>query len=91
MFYVRFSKEDMLRLSAALAIPDKYTCASGTTATGMEALMIVLRRLAYPNRLCELTKLFGRSPPELSTIFNTVRVFCKISFLIILLCCALIL
>ena len=67
----------MLRLSAALAIPAKCTCASGTTVTGMKALMIVLRRLAYPNRLCELTKLFGRSSPELSTIFNEVRALYK--------------
>ena len=71
--HFRFSKEDIPRLLAALKIPQSYTCSSGTKATGMEALMVVLRRLAYPNRLCDLTKLFGRSPPELSTIFNTVR------------------
>ena len=28
---------------------------------GMEALMILLRRFAYPNRWCDLVSLFGRS------------------------------
>ena len=68
----RFAKDDMERLSAALTIPEKYTCVQGTTTTGMEALMILLRRLAYPNRLCDLVQLFGRSQSELSLIFNTV-------------------
>ena len=38
----------------------------------MEALLILLRRLAYPNRWCELVSLFGRAEPELSIIFNMV-------------------
>ena len=70
--YFRFEKDDMLRLFRALAIPDKYWCKQGTTATGMEALMILLRRLAYPNRLGDLVKIFGRTKPELSLIFNMV-------------------
>ena len=65
----------MERLCAALAIPDKYTCVQGTITTGMEALMVLLRRLSYPNRLCDLVQLFGRSQSELSFIFNTVRLF----------------
>ena len=39
---VRFCKEDMVRLYAALNIHDKYTCPQGTTAVGMEALMLML-------------------------------------------------
>ena len=71
-FILRFAKDDLERLYAALAIPEAYTCGQGTKATGMEALMILLRRLSYPNRLSDLVQLFGRSQSELSLIFNTV-------------------
>ena len=50
----RFFKDDMSCLAIALSLPDKYICKQGTTATGMEALMVMLRRLTYPNRLCDL-------------------------------------
>lgn len=69
----RFSKDDMSRLALALGLPDKYVCKQGTTATSMEALMVMLRRLTYPNRLCDLVALFGRTEFELSLIFATVR------------------
>ena len=47
--FCRFSKDDMARVSAALHLPEKYVCKQGTTTTGMEALMIMLRRLTYPD------------------------------------------
>lgn len=34
--------------------------------------MVMLRRLAYPNRLCDLVDIFGRAEPELSIVFNMV-------------------
>ncbi|CAH3142181.1 unnamed protein product [Pocillopora meandrina] len=36
----------------------------------MEALMILLRRLAYPNQWSNLVPVFGRTVSELSLIFN---------------------
>ena len=69
---IRFSKNDIQRLYMALGIPEKYKCVQGTTTTGMEGLLILLRRLTYPNRLCDLVKIFGRSQSEISLIFNTV-------------------
>jgi hypothetical protein len=66
----------MDRLFAALDLPEKYTCSQGTVSTGMEALMILLRRFSYPSRWSDLVKLFGRAEPELSQIFNTVSI-CK--------------
>ena len=39
----------------------------------MEALLILLRRMSYPNRWYDLCPLFGRTEPELSIIFNMVR------------------
>ena len=53
--------------------PDDYQCEQGTKATGLEALLIMLRRLSFPNRWCDLVQLFGRAEPELSIIFNLVR------------------
>ena len=50
-----------------------YHCTQKTAATGREALLI-LRRLSYPNRWCDLVPLFGRSESELSLIFNEVSV-----------------
>ena len=68
----RFSKEDMVHLSVALGIPKYCICPQGTKATGMEALMLMLRSFAYPSRLCDLVPLFGRTEQELSQLFNTV-------------------
>ena len=62
----------MVRLAAALKLPDVYTCQQGTRTTGMEALMVMLRRLSYPNRFCDLVATFGGDVPELSLIFSTV-------------------
>lgn len=67
----RFQKNHFERLVAALQL-DAYTCHQRTVCPAAEALLILLRRLAYPNRWCELTKLFGRAEPELSMIFNEV-------------------
>ena len=47
--HFRFRTEDMRLLLQALNIPDQYICEQGTKASGMEALMITLRSLSYPN------------------------------------------
>ncbi|XP_078378299.1 uncharacterized protein LOC144661419 isoform X1 [Oculina patagonica] len=62
----------MPRLLDALEIPEYYICSQRTNATGMEALMILLGRLAYPNRWCDLVTIFGRTESELSLIFNKI-------------------
>lgn len=46
----RFEKKQILRLRAALGIPEFFKCRNGTCVSGVETLCIVLRRLAYPNR-----------------------------------------
>lgn len=35
-------------------------------------LCVLLRRLAYPNRLVDLQPMFGKSIPDLSLIFNAM-------------------
>ena len=56
----------------ALQIPEEYHCVQKTVSTGKEALLILLRRLAYPNRWCDLVALFGRSETEMSLIFRQI-------------------
>ena len=63
-YRLRFQKEDM---------QNTYICEQGTKASALEALMITLRRLSYPNRWTDLVPLFGRSEYELSFIFNHVN------------------
>ena len=67
----RFDKHDISTLRDALGIPEKIVCQNRTSATGDEGLCILLRRLAYPNRLEDLAPVFGRTKSELSYIFNT--------------------
>ena len=62
----------MDRLLEALQIPDSYTSHQGSVFTGMESLMILLRRLSYPNRWCDLVPIFGRPEPEFSMAFDMV-------------------
>ncbi|XP_070556688.1 uncharacterized protein [Ptychodera flava] len=70
--FFRFAKNDLIRLHDALSLPEKIIGYNGTTATSMEALLILLRRLSYPNRWCDLVQFFQRDEPELSIIFNTI-------------------
>ena len=82
MFY-RFLKDDLVRLSGALQLPPKYVCCTGTSASGIEALMILLQRLSYPNRWGDLVPLFGRAEPELSVIFSEVSYIIPVHYKII--------
>ena len=71
IYIQKISGNHFERLAAALQL-QTYTCHQRTVCPAAEALLILLRRLAYPNRWCELAKLFGRAEPELSMIFNEV-------------------
>ena len=68
----RFHKDHMHRLHSALNFPSHYIGHQKTKASGMEALMILLRGLVYPNRWCDLVCIFGRSESQLSLIFNKI-------------------
>lgn len=46
----RFYKEDIRRLKEVFQIPDEIVLKNRTNVSGEEALCILLRRLAYPNR-----------------------------------------
>ncbi|XP_064462205.1 uncharacterized protein LOC135372615 [Ornithodoros turicata] len=70
--YFRFEKDHIRRLQSALHIPATVLTAQKVVIPGDEALCITLRRLAYPNRLRELEKLFGRHYSTISSVTNTV-------------------
>ncbi|KAH7972829.1 hypothetical protein HPB52_017783 [Rhipicephalus sanguineus] len=65
----RFCKDDLPVLTEALKIP-KIRSSQGVTVLGQEALLMGLRRLAYPNRWWDLEPLFGRHSSALSSIVS---------------------
>lgn len=75
----RFAREDMARLMLLLQIPAEVQ-AKGYRVPGMTALCILLRRLAYPNRLVDLERFFLMGKSALSAVaiwmtshLNTVK------------------
>ena len=68
----RVRKEDIPLLVEVLGIPDKITCPQRSICFGVEALCILLKRLAYPCRYSDMIQYFGRPVPELCMIANTM-------------------
>lgn len=66
----RFYKNDFNRLLNLLNLPQIIKLSNRIITNNMEMLLIVLRRLSYPNRLMDLESMFGRSSSEISRIFN---------------------
>ncbi len=74
-YYMRFERADLPRLQHALRIPDEVRTSLGTVSSGLEALCLVLMRLAYPCRWIQLVPHFGRSITHLTTLFNEMITF----------------
>ncbi|KAH6924457.1 hypothetical protein HPB50_017910 [Hyalomma asiaticum] len=68
----RFDKDDLGDLIAALLIPSEVMSAQHARVLGREALCMTLRRLAYPNRLCDLEILFNRHSSVISSVVSKV-------------------
>ena len=68
----RFRKCDLPLLAEVLQIPESFTCYQRSIASGMGALCILLRRLAYPCRYSDMLPRFGRPVPVLSMVSNQV-------------------
>ena len=66
---LRFCKEELDLLCRTLQIPNEITCSQ---RSGMEAMCILLKRLAYPCRYTDMVPRFGRNPSEPCLIFNSV-------------------
>ncbi|KAH7935331.1 hypothetical protein HPB52_006301 [Rhipicephalus sanguineus] len=68
----RFRKMDLPDLLSSLLIPEEFVSAQRVRVPGNEALCMTLRRLSYPNRLCELELLFNRHSSVISSVVSTV-------------------
>jgi hypothetical protein len=55
-----------------LELPEELLISNGLKCSGIEALCVMLRRMAYPNRLTDLVAIFGLHETHLSSIFNLV-------------------
>ena len=66
----RFSKSQFKHLCVVLRFPNKMTGRNRVAWTGLEGMLVMLRRLSYPNKFREMTEEFGRSKAALSLIFN---------------------
>jgi hypothetical protein len=62
---VRFRLEDLPRLAAALCVPHSFSTRSRHRFSGIEGMLILLKRLAYPQRLIDLVDT-GHNPSALS-------------------------
>ncbi|XP_040070627.1 uncharacterized protein LOC120843352 [Ixodes scapularis] len=67
-----FEKALLGALLSALGVPKSFTAAQGAVVPGDEALCIMLRCLAYPNRLFDHETVFGRDSSTISSIANLV-------------------
>lgn len=77
--YFRFTKDDFFSvLLPQLQLPETVITPARVTAPKAEALAILLRRLAYPDRLADLELLFHRSRSELSSVFETNSNTCSV-------------
>ena len=68
----RFRKRDLPLLPEVLQIQDSFTCYQRPVASEMEALSILLRRLAYLCRYNDMLPRFGTPAPVLSMVSNQV-------------------
>ena len=66
----RFAKNNLNILLDVLNVPERIVTVQGTVCSGLEALCILLKRLAFPCRYSDMTLIFGRNPIEICLIYN---------------------
>ena len=66
----RFHKDDLYRLQNALNFVQPIITDNRLNVDPLEALCILLKRLAFPCRYSDMIPRFGRSVPDLCLIFN---------------------
>ena len=65
---LRFGEQYLDLLRRNLQIPDEIVCSQRSVCDGMEAICILLKRLAYPCRYTDMVPRFGRNRTELCLI-----------------------
>ncbi|KAG8176731.1 hypothetical protein JTE90_003362 [Oedothorax gibbosus] len=68
----RFKRESFEDMCHGLGIPGKIQLRNRYSTTGIEGLAILLRKMVYPNRWCDLESLFGLSSSHMSVISSHV-------------------
>ena len=71
-FELRFEKSDIPCLQDVLQIPEWVKFYRSSYCPGLEALCILLRRLAFPERYCDMMPRFERSVPDLCKLAHVV-------------------
>lgn len=78
--HFRFKREDISLLQIYLQIPEIINLGNRIKVPGSLALLILLKRLSYPNRLSDLSIFFGKSKSYLSQVINYLCVHIDTSF-----------
>jgi hypothetical protein len=68
--HFRFTVEEMKDICRLLDIPDYICTSENDVCESVEGLALLLRRMAYPCRWCDLKTIFGRSEAWLSRVFH---------------------
>uniref|UniRef100_L7M5K8 Uncharacterized protein n=1 Tax=Rhipicephalus pulchellus TaxID=72859 RepID=L7M5K8_RHIPC len=68
----RFHKGDLDDLIVGLLIPGEVMSTQRIRVSGREALCMTLRRLPYPNRLCDLEAMFNHHSSVISSVVSKV-------------------
>ena len=68
--FFRFSRTDFRKLLVLLQFPADAKLADRHKVSGEVCLLVLLRRLTYPARYCDLGRFFGRSNTAICLIFN---------------------
>jgi hypothetical protein len=69
---LRFKKEHLRYLFIALNIPETIYLDNNAKVKGEKAFLLMLYRMAYPRRIVDMERIFGREYSTLSRIFNHV-------------------
>ena len=65
-----FGKNDLYTLLDVFNVPNRIIASQGTACSDIEALCILLKRLAFPCRYSDMTPMFGRNMTEMCLIYN---------------------
>ena len=66
----RFLRSHIYDLKNVLNIPEKIVTCQRTVSSGVDALCILLKRLAFPFRYTDMVPTFGRNETELCLIYD---------------------
>ena len=67
-----FTKDEIRHLLHSLSVPPMFRDVNGCVYSGEEAFCLLLYRLTYPVRLCDLVEHFGLSEPQMSLLLDLV-------------------